>query len=230
MMKTGSSFNFGPEGGVERIIPSSFRGTVFFLHGLGADANDFVPVLPYLGVDGPEQLRFLFPNAPVRSIGVNSGMRMRAWYDIRVADVRRNPDWDGMQQSALQLLEWVDQEERNGVPPERIFLAGFSQGGLIALAAGLSSSRILGGILALSTYEPSPLSIGEHWPAKVPQRVYMAHGFSDPVIPHRLGHETFEALCAMGWSGTWFGHEEGHTVTLDELKGIGNWLAESSCF
>ncbi|MHB1606086.1 MAG: alpha/beta hydrolase [Leptospirales bacterium] len=219
-------FNFGSESGVERTIPSPFSGTVFLLHGLGADGNDFVPVLPYLGIDGPERLRFLFPNAPVRSIGVNSGVRMRAWYDIRVPDVRQDPDWEGIQQSASQLLEWVKQEEENGVPPERIFLAGFSQGGLIALAAGLSSSKKLGGILALSTYEPSPSLMRERWGAKVPQRFYMAHGTGDSVIPYRLGNKTFDLLCEMGWDGTWFGHEEGHTVTLDELKGIGAWLVK----
>lgn len=221
-------FRFGPEGGTERTVPSSCFGTVFMLHGLGADGDDFVPVLPYLGLEGSERLRFLFPNAPVRAVGVNSGMKMRAWYDIRRPDVRKDPDWEGIQHSAERLLGWVVEEEKRGVPRDRIFLAGFSQGGLIVLAAGLSSHSPLGGILALSTYDPSPVTLPDRRKGQSSQRFYMGHGLSDSVIPYKLGKETFDALCGIGWDGTWFEHEEGHTVTLDELKGIGSWLCRQS--
>ncbi|MHB1284965.1 MAG: alpha/beta hydrolase [Leptospirales bacterium] len=227
MIRDRSPFKFGPEGGWEREIPSPFSGTVFMLHGLGADGNDFVPVIPYLGLEGDNSLRFLFPNAPVQAVGVNSGMRMRAWYDIRRPDVRKEPDWEGIDASAEKLLGWVEEEEKRGVPRSRIFLAGFSQGGLIVLSAGLSSPKPLGGILALSTYDPSPSSVQDRWKGGGSQPFFMGHGMSDPVIPYKLGKETFESLCAIGWEGTWLEHNEGHTVTLEELKGIGEWLCKS---
>lgn len=222
-----SLFPFGPEGGFERSIPAPFSGTVFLIHGLGADGHDFVPALPYFGLEGEKRLKFLLPNAPERPVGVNGGMRMRAWYDIRQPDVRTMPDWDGINESARRLLEWVDLEKSRGVPGEKIFLAGFSQGGLVAINAALMSQSPLGGVLALSTYDPDPESIPLRQKGIPPKRFLMAHGVEDPVIPLPLGRTTYRALTLAGWKGEWKEYDVGHSVTLNELSDIGRWFLDS---
>ncbi|MCL4462188.1 MAG: alpha/beta hydrolase [Nitrospirae bacterium] len=221
------SFDFGPEGGLEQFLPSPFSGTVFLLHGLGADCQDLAGILPYLGFSGKDSLRFLLPNAPVRPVKINQGMRMRAWYDIVSPRIEKDPDWDGMNRSADQLLKWVRSEEEKGVPLEKIFLAGFSQGGLVCLQAGLRITGKLGGILALSTYDPDPDSLKERWIGKNGQNLFMGHGTEDPVVPYGLGEKSFHGFSRLGWKGEWFSHPEGHTLTLKEIEAIHRWMVDA---
>jgi phospholipase/carboxylesterase len=223
-----SPFPFGPEGGVEKAIPAPISGTVILMHGLGADGQDFVPALPYLRLEGSERLRFLFPNAQERPVGVNRGMKMRAWYDIPTPDVRISPDWDGIRSSARRILEWVELERSRGIPADRIFLAGFSQGGLVAINAALMYGTPLGGVLALSTYDPEPDSIVFRAKGSPPIRFLMAHGREDAVIPLPLGKVTYRALEKAGWKGEWKEYDNGHSVTLEELSDVGRWFSGGS--
>lgn len=219
-----NAFAFGPDGGLEQNVTAPFSGTIFLLHGLGADSNDLVGIIPYLGLLGDQAVRFLMPNAPFRSVRVNQGMRMRAWYDITSARLDFEPDWEGISTSSDALLEWVEKEKKRGVPADRIFLAGFSQGGLVCLAAGLKSTDELGGILALSTYDPDPETLEKRWTGRRLQNLFMGHGTADPVVPYTLGQDTFQGFFRLGWKGEWFSHRETHTLTLDELKEISRWL------
>lgn len=223
-------FDFGPEGGWEQVCPAPFSGTVFLLHGLGADCQDMAGILPYLGLSGEGSLRFLLPNAPVRSVKVNQGMKMRAWYDVSSPRIEKDPDWDGMNCSADQLLKWVASENEKGIPLKKIFLGGFSQGGLVCLQAGLRSPEELGGILALSTYDPEPDSLDDRWTGKRRQKLFMGHGTGDPVVPYGLGEKSFRGFFRLGWEGEWFSHSEGHTLTLEEIEAIQQWLLSAARF
>src|SRR5215467_15727592 len=130
--------------------------SIIWLHGLGADGNDFVPIVPELGLQPSKPVRFIFPHAPVRPVTINNGFRMRAWYDIAASDLNSRADIVGVQQSARQVEALIDREKQRGTPPSRIVLAGFSQGGAIALYAGLRHAERLAGIIALSTYVIAP--------------------------------------------------------------------------
>ncbi|KGA94698.1 phospholipase/carboxylesterase family protein [Leptospirillum ferriphilum] len=229
MMEEMTPFDFGPEGGWEQVCAAPFSGTIFLLHGLGADCQDLAGILPYLGLSGEGSFRFLLPNAPIRSIKVNQGMKMRAWYDVSSPRIELNPDWDGMNRSADQLLKWVSREKENGVPLNKIFLAGFSQGGLVCLQAGLRSREEFGGILALSTYDPEPDFIADRWTGKNHQKIFMAHGTRDPVVPYDLGEKSFRGFVRLGWEGEWYSHSEGHTLTLEEIEAIRRWLVSAAC-
>jgi phospholipase/carboxylesterase len=156
-------------------------------------------------------------------------MKMRAWYDVSSPRIELNPDWDGMNRSADQLLKWVSREKENGVPLNKIFLAGFSQGGLVCLQAGLRSREEFGGILALSTYDPEPDFIADRWTGKNHQKIFMAHGTRDPVVPYDLGEKSFRGFVRLGWEGEWYSHSEGHTLTLEEIEAIRRWLVSAAC-
>lgn len=219
-----TSFEFGLEGGLEQTVRAPFSGTIFLLHGLGADSGDLAGMIPYLGLSGDQTIRFLMPNAPIRSVRVNRGMRMRAWYDVASTQIEIEPDWEGISESADALLGWVEAEKKRGVPPRQIFLAGFSQGGLVCLSAGLKSIDELGGILALSTYDPDPKTLEKRWTGHRVQNLFMGHGTADPVVPYGLGQESFQGFSRLGWNGTWFSHRDTHTLTIEELEEIHRWL------
>jgi phospholipase/carboxylesterase len=196
-------------------------GTVIWLHGLGADAHDFEPIVPLLPLERP--LRFVFPNAPVRPVTINAGMRMRAWYDIDpraplagTADIR---------QSAKQVRLLIEQEIANGVPSRRIVLAGFSQGGVIALHLGLRYEAHLAGIMGLSTYVHDHEHLTDEISlASVDVPVFMAHGRHDPLIPITRAITSREALRALGYAVTWHEYAMGHQVCPQEIQDIGAWL------
>ena len=162
--------------------------SVIWLHGLGADGNDFVPIVPELGLPPARALRFIFPHAPVRAVTINNGMRMRAWYDIAAADLNNRADISGVRQSTDQIEGLIAREKGRGVAAAHIVLAGFSQGGAIALYAGLRHAERLAGILALSTY----LVQADRLPAEAAAAnrdvpIFMAHGTADPVVRFEWG-------------------------------------------
>ncbi|HCB14657.1 MAG TPA: carboxylesterase, partial [Gammaproteobacteria bacterium] len=175
------------------------RSSVIWMHGLGADAHDFEPIVPELRLPAGLGIRFVFPNAPVRPVTINNGMRMRAWYDVLSMDLPRQEDPDGVYASERGIYALLEREKQRGVPAERIVLAGFSQGGAMALHTGLRYPDRLAGILALSCYIPLAGKLSsERRPANQTTPVFMAHGDYDAVIPMRYGQQGAEALKCLG--------------------------------
>jgi phospholipase/carboxylesterase len=196
-------------------------GAVIWMHGLGADGQDFEPIVPMLGITAP--VRFVFPNAPVRPVTINNGMRMRAWYDIDP----RSPlsGTDDIRASAAAVEALVARERARGVPAERIVLAGFSQGGVIALHLGLRYADRLGGIMALSTYLHDHERVADEVSfASIDVPIFMAHGRLDPMIPIARAITSREALGALGYQVEWHEYPMGHQVCPQEIADIGDWL------
>jgi phospholipase/carboxylesterase len=206
------------------------RWSVLWLHGLGADGHDFAPIVPELVRPGWPALRFVFPHAPVRPVTINNGMRMRAWYDIRNFSADELAGGDradsvGVLESVMQVEALVAREAERGIPAERIVLAGFSQGGAIALSAGLRRMQPLAGIVALSTYLPmAPQAAQFVQHAALSQPVFMAHGSADPVVPPRAGEHSAQALRSLGFELEWHAYPMGHSVCAEEIRDLGDWL------
>jgi phospholipase/carboxylesterase len=201
------------------------RSAILWLHGLGADAHDFEPIVPHLQVPAELGLRFVFPNAPVRPVTVNGGMAMRAWYDILGLDIPRVEDPAGVRESEQLLLALIEREKARGIPAERIVLAGFSQGGAIALHTGLRYPEHLAGILALSCYIPLSATLaGERHAANQDVPIFLAHGRRDEVIPIHYGRATGEQLEALGYRPERHEYPMGHEVNWEEIQAIAAWL------
>ncbi len=199
--------------------------SVIWLHGLGADGNDFVPIVPELRLPPTLAVRFVFPHAPVRAVTINAGMRMRAWYDISAADLTNRADLAGVRQSQAQLEALIERENARGIPAERIVLAGFSQGGAIALYAGVRHAERLAGIMALSTYLISPDALaGEASAANRGAPIFMAHGTADPIVRFQWGEASKRLLEAGGYDVEWHTYRMEHSVCLEEIQAIGAWL------
>jgi phospholipase/carboxylesterase len=197
---------------------------VIWLHGLGADGYDFEPIVPELRL--ATAVRFVFPHAPLRAVTINGGMRMRAWYDIVGIGPSVQEDADGIRASAAAVSRLIDREGERGIPPERIVLAGFSQGGAIALHTGLREPRKLAGILALSTYLPlAKLLDAERSDENEGVPIFMAHGVSDNVIPLTYAELSRDALDAAGYSVEWRTYPMPHSVCAEEVADIGRWLS-----
>ena len=196
-------------------------GTVIWLHGLGADAHDFEPVVPMLNIARP--LRFVFPNAPVRAVTINAGMEMRAWYDIDPGAPLAGQT--AIEESVRQVTEIVERELAAGTPAGRIVLAGFSQGGVIALELGLGYSARLAGIMALSTYVHDHERLVDRISfASIDVPILMAHGMADPMIPITRAITSREALLGLNYRVEWHEYAMGHQVCPEEIADIGNWL------
>ncbi len=203
------------------------KHTVIWLHGLGADGHDFEPIVPELVPKSWAPLRFLFPNAPMRAITVNGGMRMRGWYDIGGVDIASKQDAVGVRASIAGINALIAREGERGTPPGRIILAGFSQGGAITLAAGLRQPVPLLGLIALSTYLPLNTTFPEEAAAEsrsVP--IFMAHGRFDPVVPEALGLMSRDWIRALGNSVEWKSYPMPHSVCAEEIRDISKWLGE----
>ena len=202
--------------------------SVIWMHGLGADGNDFVPIVRELELDGAPATRFLFPHAPMRPVTINNGTVMRAWYDVSLGDLEgnsRRADERGVRESQAQVTALLEREEKRGVEPERIVLAGFSQGGAIALQAGLRYPRKLAGVMALSTYLPLAESLPrEAAPANKATPIFMAHGIYDPVIPIVMGAGSMTLLTGLGYIVEWRQYPMPHSVCPEEIEDIGAWL------
>jgi len=199
---------------------------VLWLHGLGADGHDFEPLVPELGLSGASPaVRFVFPHAPVRPVTINGGHRMRAWYDIAGFDRRAPQDEAGIRESAEGIAALLRRERGRGIPAERLVLAGFSQGGAMALHVGPRFPERLAGVIALSSYLPLGDRLkAEAHPANAAVPVWMAHGSFDPVVPLALGEASREALGALGYDVDWHGYPMAHSVCAQEVAGIRAFL------
>lgn len=199
---------------------------VIWLHGLGADGHDFEPVVSELTEELRKRVRFIFPHAPHQPVTINGGMVMRAWYDITEADLARRPDERGVRTSEKILTELIDAERINGIDVRRIVVAGFSQGGAIALHTGLRYPMELAGILALSTYLPLHGAIeNEAADANREIPIFMAHGSQDPVIPISSSEESRAFLTSLGYVIETHTYPMPHSVCREEIRDIDDWLS-----
>ena len=199
--------------------------SVVWLHGLGADGFDFEPIVPELRLPETIPTRFIFPHAPERSVTVNQGMVMRAWYDITGFEQERQEDDAGLRDSAERVTRLIHREQERGIPFSRIVLAGFSQGGAVALHAGLRFPQTLGGIMALSGYLPLADTIpAETADANRATPIFMAHGTLDPVVPMQMGKMSFDFLEREGFNPSWKEYAMPHAVCPEEIRDIGVWL------
>ncbi len=198
---------------------------VIWLHGLGDSGHGFAPIVPELKLPESMSVRFVFPHAPERPVTVNGGMRMRAWYDIKTLDFESRADLDGVLTSAAMVEKLIDAEIANGIAPERIVLAGFSQGGVIALHLLPRIAKKIAGVIALSTYmcEPSRLP-KEATDINKSTPVMMAHGDQDEVVPVFMGNAAYQALKDNGFNVTWQTYTMQHNVCMQELNDISVWL------
>lgn len=210
---------------VEVATGSEVTFTVIWLHGLGADGHDFEPVVPQLGLGSTPSVRFVFPHAPVRPVTLNGGMPMRAWYDISAISASRDQDEQGILNSSAQVEALIQRECERGIPCERQILAGFSQGGAMALYTGLRLKQRLAGVLALSSYLLFPERLaGERSSTSDHLPVFVGHGTQDPMVPHAMGQASVQALQALDYQVTWRSYPIPHSVSMDELNDIGQWL------
>ncbi|NNF39989.1 MAG: carboxylesterase [Woeseiaceae bacterium] len=198
-------------------------GSVIWLHGLGADGHDFEPIVPELRLPADVPLRFVFPHAPPRPVTVNGGMSMRAWYDILSLDTAGRADAAGVRESTALLEALIDREQERGIDAGRIAVAGFSQGGAIAINTVLRSKVRLAGLMALSTYVVLPDEI-EAGRGNRDVPVFMAHGSLDPVIPLQWGRQSADALIAAGYNVEWHDYPMAHAVCPQEIADIRSWL------
>lgn len=199
--------------------------SVIWLHGLGADGNDFAPIVPALGLP-KAAIRFVFPHAPIQPVTINGGMRMRAWYDITDGAIRRE-DESGVRASQKSIEALVAREKERGTPAKRLVLAGFSQGGAIALQTGLRHPERIAGVMALSTYLP----IAEKFSAEASAAnrdvpIYMAHGSYDPIVPLARAEESRALLQSLGYAVQWREFPMPHSVCAEEVAEIGAWLSK----
>ena len=199
--------------------------SVIWLHGLGADGHDFEPIVPELVEDDWPAVRFVFPHAPVRAVTINNGMQMRAWYDILGLEIAQRQDEAGVRESIRFVQALIARENARGVPSARIVIAGFSQGGAIALATALRQPEALAGVVALSTYLPIAESTGaERSEANRATPVFMAHGSLDPVVGHALGLMSRGYLEALGYQVEWHSYSMPHSVCAEEIEDLARWL------
>lgn len=198
-------------------------GSVIWLHGLGADGHDFEPVIPELRLPESLSLRFVFPHAPVRPVTLNNGMAMRAWYDIFSLDRGGPVDEAGISDSSAILEGLIEREAERGIDPGQIVVAGFSQGGVIAINTVLRSSTRFAGLLALSTWLALPAAAEKHR-ADTSMPVFMAHGRFDPMIPMQFGRHSADKLVEAGFDVEWHDYPMAHAVCPDEIADIRTWL------
>jgi phospholipase/carboxylesterase len=202
--------------------------SVIWMHGLGADGNDFVPIVEELDLTGTPAVRFIFPHAPMRAVTINNGYVMRAWYDVSFGDLEgksRRADAVGVHESAEQIGALVEREIGRGISNKNILLAGFSQGGAIALHTGLRYPKALAGIMALSTYLPLADELPREAAAEnksVP--IFIAHGVFDPVVPLAMGAGSMTILMGLGYAVDWRQYPMQHSVCPQEIDDIGTWL------
>lgn len=212
---------------IELETAASPTWTVLWLHGLGADGNDFVPIVPELLRQDWPAIRFVFPHAPTRAVTINNGERMRAWYDIKDFNLASRADETGVVESIAQVEALIAREAARGVPASRILLAGFSQGGAITLAAGLRRTTPLAGLIALSTYLPMADRLVQEMPAAASaQPMFMAHGQHDPVVPYAAGEISAARLRALGFNIDWHAYPMAHQVCAEEIRDLGDWMSE----
>ncbi len=201
------------------------RATLIVMHGLGADGNDFVPICEALDLSAVGDIRFIFPNAPMRPVTINGGYVMRAWYDILGAVGSRREDEPGLRDAQAAIDALIEREADRGVPTERIVLAGFSQGCAVALMTGLRHAERLAGIVGLSGYLPlAALTSAERHGANAGTPVFLAHGRQDDVVPILGAMASRAALQALGHAVEWHDYPMGHSVCGEEIADLNHWL------
>lgn len=212
---------------------SNPQHSIIWLHGLGADGEDFVPIAEEMQL--PVAVRYIFPHAPMRPVTINGGYVMRAWYDILTsaasadiaASIGRNEDAEGIRESQVEIEKLIAVERQRGVPARNIYLAGFSQGGAVVLHTGLRHKETLGGMLALSTYLPLKQTLAADAAAvakSVP--IFMAHGQFDPVVPFAFGRASADVLLEQGYALEWHSYAMPHSVCPEEISDIEQWLSQ----
>jgi phospholipase/carboxylesterase len=211
--------------GVEIETGRNPQAAVIWLHGLGADGHDFEPIVPELVQRSERALRFVFPHAPMRPVTLNAGYVMRAWYDIIAIDRRAAEDESGIRASQTLITELIRRENGRGIATERIVLAGFSQGGAMALYSGTRYGERLAGIIGLSCYQLlAGRFAAERDPANQATPIFVAHGTEDPVVPPALGEATCRQLQAAGYTVEWHAYSMPHSVCPQEVADIAAWL------
>ncbi len=200
---------------------------IIWLHGLGADGNDFVPIVEQLQLPSHYAVRFIFPHAPVRPISINQGYPMPGWYDVSSLSIVEQEDEAGIKESSAILKQLCEEQEANGIDSERIVIAGFSQGGAIALHCGCRYPKPLAGIMALSTYLALPDSLSDEISDCANETpVFMAHGRQDEVVAYEYGKQGMELLQVHDIDVNWYEYDMGHSVCLEEIHHIRQWLSE----
>ena len=197
--------------------------SVVWLHGLGADGHDFEPVVPQLHLPAGLPVRFLFPHASVRPVTLNGGVPMRAWFDIERLDFEGSMDRAGMDESVARVRALVDAEEAAGIKRSRIVVAGFSQGGAVALDYLLRYGSGLAGVMALSTFHEAGVT-GVPEPQGPAPGIFAAHGIQDPVVPYALGERSLAAFSRAGYTVEWHRYTMAHQVCMQEIADISAWL------
>ncbi len=197
---------------------------VIWMHGLGADGNDFAPVVPQFNVPGLP-IKFIFPHAPKIPVTINSGMVMRAWYDILSMDIDSRADVDGVLASEILIQELIEEQVADGFKHEQIILAGFSQGGAMSLHVSTRLNKKIAGIIALSSYLPvSQLLVEDKNTTNINTPIFMGHGTQDPVVPYSLGESSRDKLIQAGYKIDWHSYPIQHGVSIDELMDIKQWI------
>jgi phospholipase/carboxylesterase len=210
---------------VEVEPPAAADAAVLLMHGLGADGHDFESLVPELHLPPSPSIRWVFPHAPVRPVTINGGFRMRAWYDIVALDRRAPEDEAGIRESSEAVLDVVRRERERGIAAGRIVLAGFSQGGAVALFAALRWPERLAAVVGLSTYLPLAARLEEEaHPANAGLPAFMAHGTFDPIVPPALGEGSRDLLRARGHDVEWHTYPMPHSVCGDELGDLRSFL------
>lgn len=199
---------------------------VIWLHGLGANGHDFEPIVPELGLDDLP-IRFIFPHAPHRAVSINAGMAMPAWYDIKGIDLADKEDREGLQQSYDTVSQLIDEQIQAGIDTQNIVIAGFSQGGAVALYSLLRYPGKLAGCLALSTYVPfMSQTKAEMSDTNLQTPIFWGHGFMDPVVPILLGEQSTSHLRELGYTVDWHSYNMQHSVNINEINDISQWFKQ----
>jgi phospholipase/carboxylesterase len=210
---------------VEYPAQSTHKASIIWLHGLGDSGNGFLPIAPELGLPAELGVRFIFPHAPEQPVTINGGMVMRAWYDIKSFDLDKRADETGVRDSSAQVEALIQAELDKGIPADKIILAGFSQGGVIALHLAPRLKQKLAGVMALSTYMCAPQKLADE-AVQAELDIFMAHGSQDPVVPMMAGRQAFDTLTTQGYTVSWQDYPMAHQVCAEELTAIRNWLLE----
>ena len=203
---------------------TTHRATIIWLHGLGADGHDFAPIARELKLPESMGVRFILPHAPQRPVTINGGMVMRAWYDIAHTDIGRTPDLQGIADSLKEITHFIEAEKKAGIPSQRILIAGFSQGGVLAIESISQFQDEIGGAIALSGYLARSSGLPE---ATGTQRIFLAHGTEDPIVPFDLGLHAKKELEWKGYEVTWGEWRMPHSVCIEEIEAIRAWILET---
>ena len=210
---------------VELEPESTATTAVIWLHGLGANGHDFPPIVPELGLPDDHGVRFVFPHAPAIPVTINGGMVMPAWYDILAMDFDRRVDEDGVRRSHEHLVALIEREKERGISSEQIVVAGFSQGGAIALHTGVRYPEPLAGIVALSTYIAADCDLeAELSDANRAIPILQCHGIQDPMVGIGMGEAARERLSGLGYSVEWHTYPMAHQVCMPEIEVVGAFL------